>query len=98
MSTGEMIPADIFCLQHHIELSFIYSLKDSGLLEIHIVEEKVFVPADELSNLEKLVRLSQDMDINMEGIETISHLLQRMKAMQQQITVLSNRLRLYEDD
>ena len=44
MQTEEMIPASEFCIHHHIDLSFLYSLKDSGLIEITIVEEKIFVP------------------------------------------------------
>ncbi|CAN5223672.1 hypothetical protein BH11BAC6_BH11BAC6_14690 [soil metagenome] len=96
MQTEEMIPADEFCIHHNIELSFIYSLQESGLVEIAVVEEKIFVPISQLNHLEKLVRLYYEMDINLEGIETITHLLQRMNAMQQQILQLSNRLRMYE--
>ncbi|MEP6700519.1 MAG: chaperone modulator CbpM [Bacteroidota bacterium] len=97
MQSEEMIPANEFCLHHNIELSFIYSLKESGLIEISTVEEKTFVPVNQLSHLEKLVRLYYEMDINLEGIETITYLLQRMNEMQQQIGQLNNRLRLYED-
>ena len=97
MQTEEMIPANEFCLHHNIELSFIYSLKESGLIEISNVEEKIFVPVNQLSHLEKLVRLYYEMDINLEGIETITYLLQRMNEMQQQIGQLNNRLRIYED-
>ena len=97
MQTEEMIPANEFCLHHNIELSFIYSLKESGLIEISTVEEKTFVPVNQLSHLEKLVRLYYEMDINLEGIETITYLLKRMNEMQQQIGQLNNRLRIYED-
>ncbi|HEV7779709.1 MAG TPA: chaperone modulator CbpM [Chitinophagaceae bacterium] len=97
MQTEEMIAADEFCIHHNIELSFIYSLKDSGLIEVSIVEEKVFVPLNQLGHLEKLVRLYYEMDINLEGIETITYLLRRMNEMQQEILQLSNRLREYED-
>jgi hypothetical protein len=96
MQTEEMIAADEFCIHHNIELSFINALKESGLVAITIVEQKIFVPADQLSQLEKMVRLYHEMDINLEGIETITYLLQRMNEMQQQITALSNRLSLYE--
>ena len=98
MQTEDMIPADEFCIHHNIELSFIYSLQDSGLLQVTSMEEKNFVPVTQLPNLEKLVRLYQDLDINLEGIETITYLLQRMNAMQQQIKQLRNRLSLYEND
>jgi hypothetical protein len=77
-------------------LSFINALKESGLVTITVVEQKIFVPADQLSQLEKMVRLYHEMDINLEGIETITYLLQRMNEMQQQIAALNNRLSLYE--
>ena len=98
MQTEEMIPADEFCIHHHIETSFLYSLKESGLIEITTIEEKAFVPINQLNNLEKLVRLYYELDINLEGIETITYLLQRMTEMQQKIVQLSNRLTMYEDE
>jgi chaperone modulatory protein CbpM len=93
----EWIAADEFCVHHNIELSFIYSLKDSGLVEIINREEKVFVHADHLKELEKIVHL-YEMDINLEGIEAITYLLQRMNEMQQQILQLNNRLIRYEHE
>lgn len=98
MQTEEMIPADEFCIHHNIELSFIYSLKESGLIEMSSVEEKIFVPVSQLNQLERLVRLYYEMDINLEGIETITYLLERMNDMQQQIILLNNRLRIYESE
>ena len=98
MQTEEMILVDEFCIHHNIEQSFIYSLKESGLLEISSIEQKTFVPVSQLSHLERLVRLYYEMDINLEGIETITYLLQRMNDMQQQIVQLSNRLSMYENE
>jgi hypothetical protein len=46
--------------------------------------------------VEKFVCLLYELDIVPEGIETITHLLQRMNAMQDEITALRNRLCLYE--
>ena len=96
MRTEEMISANEFCVYHNIDLSFIISLQDSGLIEIAIIEEKIFVPTSELSKVEKLVRLYYEMDINLEGIETITYLLQKMSEMQEQVLQLNNRLRMYE--
>lgn len=98
MQTEEMISADEFCIHYNIEKSFLYSLKESGLLEMILVEEKVYVPAQELRQLEKLVRLYYEMDINLEGIETITYLLQRMNEMQKQIIYLKNQLSTYENE
>lgn len=96
MLTEQMIPADEFCIHHNIEISFIYSLQESGLIEVSRHEEKIFVPVSQLGQLEKMVRLYYEMDINLEGIETISYLLQRMNDMQQELLQLTNRLRMYE--
>lgn len=96
MQSEELIPAEEFCIHHHIDISFIYSLKDSGLIELTSSGEKIYVPLAELSRLEKMVRLYYEMDINLEGIETISYLLERMYSMQQTILQLSNRLERYE--
>jgi hypothetical protein len=91
-----LIPADEFCASHHIEISFIRSLDETGLLEITTIEEKKYIHASQLQELEKIVRLYYDLDINLEGIETINHLLQRIDSMHDEITELRNRLRLYE--
>lgn len=98
MQTEDMIAADKFCINHNIEIDFINSLNNSGLIEMTVVEGKYFVPAGQLYRLEKMVRLYYEMDINVEGIETITYLLQRMNTMQQQIVQLSNRLALHEDE
>jgi len=98
MPTTHLIAANEFCIYHNIEPSFIYSLQQSGLIEITVVEEKPFVDESELPQLEKLVRLHREMDINLEGIETITHLLQRMNDMQRQIVALQNRLSMYENE
>lgn len=98
MQTEEMIPASEFCIHHNIELSFIHSLKESGLIEITIIDEKIFVPLSQLSFLEKLVRLYYEMDINLEGIETITYLLERMNDLQKQVLLLNNRMKMYEDE
>lgn len=96
MESINMIPVSEFCIYHNIELSFIYSLNESGLIDITSIEEKIYVPVSQLKHLEQLIRLNQEMDINIEGIEAITHLLQRIKDMQQNIVQLTNKLSFYE--
>ena len=98
MQTEEMIIVNEFCVYHNVDLAFITALKDSGLIEVIIMEEKLYMPQTQLPHLEKMVRLYYEMDINLEGIETITYLLNRMNEMQQEIMQLNNRLSLYEND
>jgi hypothetical protein len=96
MDKINLIPANEFCNSHNIEISFINSLQEAGLVEITIIKETEYIPESQLHALEKIVRLYYDLDINLEGIETVIHLLRRINDMQDEITLLKNRLRLYE--
>jgi chaperone modulatory protein CbpM len=96
MDMENLIPANDFCINHNIEISFIYLLHKTGLIEITNIEETIYIPISQLNQLEKMVRFYYEMDINIEGIETISHLLKQMNDMQNEIINLKNKLRLYE--
>jgi chaperone modulatory protein CbpM len=98
MQTGYLVSIDQFCASHSIEISFINSLQYNGLIDITTIEEKDFIEADQLQQIEKFIRFHYDLDINLEGIETITYLLQRIDAMQEEIISLRNRLRLYEPE
>ncbi len=97
METPELISAVEFCTSHQIDPSFISSLQSYGLIEVSVVEEHRFIPAPQLIKLEQLVRLHFDLHINLEGIDAILNLLDRVQSMQSQIGTLQNRLRLYEN-
>ena len=98
METHDLIPANEFCTSHQIEISFIRSLEESGLIELVTIEQKGFIPMAQLQQLEKIVRLYYEMDINLEGIETITHLLQHIHSMKKEIIRLTNELRFYQPD
>jgi len=98
MQTEYLISVDEFCANHNIEISFISSMEQTGLIEITTIKEIGFINAEQLQQLEKFIRLYYDLDINLEGIETITHLLQRMNSMHDEILMLRNRLRLYESE
>ncbi len=97
MDNENMISVVEFCECHHIEMSFIDSLEETGLIEIETVEETPYIQESHLYDLERIVRLYYDLDINPEGIDAVINLLKRMDEMQHEITLLKNRLRLYEE-
>ena len=91
-----LIAANEFCRHHNIEISFIYSLHEYGLIEITNLEDTVFIDSSELSELEKFLRLHYELNINLEGIDAISHLLKKLETMQEEMNQLNNRLRFFE--
>jgi hypothetical protein len=98
MQTEYLIALNDFCANHNIEISFISSLQQTGLIEIKTVKETGYIDAGQLQQLEKFIRLYYELDINLEGIETISYLLERIKSLQEENIKLKNRLRLYESE
>ena len=96
MENNELIPVYHFCVTHEIEISFIESLQEYGLVEITTIENKNYLNGQQLHEVEKMVRLHYDLDINLEGIEAISHLLEKLKQTEARNRQLQNRLNLYE--
>jgi len=96
MDNEQLIVVSEFCAGHQIEISFIESLGQHGLINISTIGEQLAVPDTQLPLLEKMVRLHYELDINLEGIETIFHLLERIEAMQQEMRELRRKIGLYE--
>lgn len=93
----DMIATDVICTHHHLEQTFIHELHDEGLIHISIINKQSFIPAGDLPQLEKMIHLHRDLDINVPGIASISHLMQQMDDLRNELWTLRNRLRMYED-
>jgi len=96
MEKQQVIPAEDCCIHYNIEFSFIRSLEQHGLLSIANINEKAFIASDDLGNLEKFIQLHYQLEVNLEGIEVINHLLDRISSMQQAVKELKNKLSVYE--
>lgn len=97
MDTQNLIPAEVFCSSHKIEIAFIHTLCEYGLIEIKEQNEMMYICTNQLPEIEKYLRLHYDLNINVEGIEVVTNLLERMSSLQSEITVLKNRLKRYEE-
>ena len=96
MQAQEFIPIDLFCRQHCVAVSFINSLQEFGLIEITTIREVEYIPVSQLVETEKLIRLHNELAINLEGIDVITHLLHRIRMMQEEIRGLKNTLDLFD--
>ena len=97
MSNKNLIQIREFCLYHEIENTFITELHNYGLIKIIIQEEDEYLEPEQLPAVEKMIRLHYDLKINLEGIDAIAHLLNRIEVLQQNLTASQNKLRLYEE-
>ncbi|MFT4153403.1 chaperone modulator CbpM [Parafilimonas sp.] len=96
MENKNLVPAMMCCEHYKIELSFIHSLEQYGFIRTVKVDADEFIEADELKTLEKFIRMHYDLDINMQGIEAINFLLERVQDMKHEIAYLRSRLNVYE--
>lgn len=96
METNNLIRIEHFCTHHNVEISFIRSLHEMGLIDIVILEDDPYLPHEQLRDIEKMVRFHYDLEINMEGIEAISILLKQIEELQQELNAAKNKLSLFE--
>lgn len=96
MSTEQLILVEQYCQHEDLEISFVLALCERGLLPLEVREGRTFIASEQVARLERMARLHFDLDINLEGIEAISHMLDRMDLMQGKLHALHERLRLYE--
>ncbi|MDO8998940.1 MAG: chaperone modulator CbpM [Bacteroidota bacterium] len=98
MEIENYIPANQFCEIHKIDITFINSLNELGLLTFVIHEEVSYIEKEKINELEKMIRLHYDLDINAEGIEAISHLLQKVNSLQEEVKFLKNKINFFESE
>lgn len=80
------------CRYYSIEASFVQSLSERGLIELVQYDQTFGIDYEQLSDLEKYMHLHYDLDINMEGIEAINHLLQQINQLQSELRSLKNQV------
>jgi len=97
MEKADLIPAEDFCSHHSVSYTFVSGLCDAGLAEVVTIEEVQYIHPDCVADLEKLVRLHADLDINMEGIEAIAHLLQQVSDLRVQLKNMTQQLDMYKN-
>ncbi|MBB6325701.1 hypothetical protein FHS59_001316 [Algoriphagus iocasae] len=96
MIEAHFISAKTICTQYGIEISFVHELVEFGLITLEFQEEEAFIHQDQIGDLEKILRLQQDLNLNLEAIDVIFNLLRKEKALKEELAILRNRLKLYE--
>jgi cell division FtsZ-interacting protein ZapD len=93
MNTDNLIRIEYICEQYNVELTFINSLQEFGLINVMVVEDSKYLSHEDLKEIEKMIRLHYELGINMEGIDVISNLLNQIADLQQELTVARNKIR-----
>ena len=92
MKNDNKISLKTVCTYYKVQPDFIYSLSDFGLIEIIKNEEDECIDEECLPEIETMMHLHYDLEINLEGIDAIHHLLNRLRETQKELNRLRNRL------
>lgn len=92
----ELIIIKEYCSRNQIEPEFIVQLENEGLIEVNTLEGEQYIHVSQLRLIDRYVRWHYDLSINIEGIDVIQNLLNRMDDMQKEIFLLRERLRLMD--
>lgn len=84
----DLILIDDYCKNCSVEMNFIHSLEEEGLIITQIQDNMEYVHSSQLGNLETFSRLYYDLSVNVEGIDIINNLLTKMQQMERELTVL----------
>lgn len=93
----ELIIVSKYCHKCHIEPSFIEMLEEGGLITVRTEAGEHYLLVSELPNVERYSRMYYDLSINMEGIDAIHHMLERMEGMRREIASLRKQLMLFRE-
>jgi hypothetical protein len=96
MADEEIILLETFCSNYQVELTFIETLENHGLISINQQGNQRFISREEMPALEKYSRLYYELNINVPGIDALKNLLEKIKELQQEAGHLRARLRIYE--
>ena len=97
MSKEKLILINQLCTHYQVEMSLFSDMHSFGIIELLTIEDSYYIHEDKISVVEKIIRMKKDLNINLEGIDIVLNLLEKINDLQTNLTAVKNRLQLYED-
>jgi len=96
MAQTKYIQVTTYCKQTNIDNSFVTTLEQHGLIEIKTMKSEMFIAEEDITEIERMFRLHKELGINLEGIDVVNHLVNRLKTVESELNSLKKLLALYE--
>lgn len=84
-----------YSIQYNVEPEFLLELEESGVIYFQKEGEEKYILEEQLIELERYIRFYYDLNINIEGIDAIRHLLAKVSEMEREIKMLRSQLHLH---
>ena len=95
METKSLIQIEQLCTNCNIDQSFVLSLYELGHIEVIEEQNGYFIEDSQIKSLETLIYFHTQLDINLEGVDAIAHLLKKVDSLQNELTQLNSQLKFY---
>lgn len=96
MQTENYILIRQYCEQTATPVDFIYTLQEYGFIEVQQIKNDVYIASHDLVEIERIGRLQNELGINLEGIDALYHMLQKINHLENQLRLAKDRLKIYE--
>ena len=84
----EGIQIELFCEFHNVDAKLINSFIDMGFVDVLEQNEVTLIPESDVENLERCVRLTNDLGVNLAGLEVIHNMRSRMIELRRELAYL----------
>lgn len=96
MEKKHLILVSYYCQQTNTSIAYVESLEEYGLIQTLSIAEDNYVHSEDIAEIERVNRLQEELGINLEGIDALNHLLQKVNHLEKQLKITKERLRIYE--
>lgn len=96
MEKTNLILVEKCCSNLEVEITFINSLNEYGLIELIILDNQKYISIEQLKDVERAIHFHHELNINMEGIDVIYNLLQQIDDLQEELRRTKNKLNLFD--
>lgn len=97
MEKDNLISVNDFCIYHKLEITFIQVLEEKGLIETTTVEEGQYLYPECLDDLERLIRLHQDLSIHLDDLDIVNNLLKSISHLQLQLKEMEKEFAFFNE-
>ena len=96
MNPDNYIQIEVYCQQTQTPMEFIEDLLEFEMIKVQQIENKIYVEPHSIVEIERVYRLREELGINMEGIDTLNHMIKKVNRLEQELKLLRDRLTIYE--
>lgn len=97
MKTDKFLLITEICQYYHIETDFFEEIEYHQLLDVHQISGQKFIHQKQLNRLEKILRLHDELDLNLQGIDVVFGMMDRIEKLERELRQTKSKLSILEN-